>query len=134
MSTYIFSPALAAALILAVGMGFWRFACTELYPMMVADGALTLSSGSFVATANYLGYLLGALLVTSSSAKMAPMLCRVAMLGTALCLGAMAMDAGLWFVICVRLLAGVISAVAMAASSAWLMQITAAQSAGHTAS
>lgn len=123
MSTYTLPPSLAAALILAVGMGFGRFAFTGLYPMMVADGALTLSAGSFVASANYLGYLLGALLVRSSSAKLAPMLCRISMLGTVICLAAMAIDASLWLAISVRLLAGVISAVAMVAASAWLLRI-----------
>ena len=52
---------LAGLLSLAVAMGVGRFAFTPLLPMMLADGVVTLSQGSWLATANYIGYLLGAL-------------------------------------------------------------------------
>ncbi|HEX6703860.1 MAG TPA: YbfB/YjiJ family MFS transporter [Albitalea sp.] len=45
---------------LAAAMGIGRFAFTPLLPLMQADG-LTLSQGAWLAGANYLGYLLGAL-------------------------------------------------------------------------
>ena len=47
---------------LAAAMGIGRFAFTPLLPMMLHDGSLTLAAGSWLATANYIGYLLGALL------------------------------------------------------------------------
>lgn len=53
--------ALAGMLALAVAMGVGRFAFTPLLPMMLHDGVLTLAEGSWLATANYVGYLLGAL-------------------------------------------------------------------------
>ena len=53
--------ALAGMLALAVAMGVGRFAFTPLLPMMLHDGVLTLTEGSWLATANYIGYLLGAL-------------------------------------------------------------------------
>ncbi|QPN29610.1 YbfB/YjiJ family MFS transporter [Diaphorobacter sp. JS3051] len=53
--------ALAGMLALAVAMGVGRFAFTPLLPMMLHDGVLTLTEGSWLATANYVGYLLGAL-------------------------------------------------------------------------
>ena len=53
--------ALAGMLALAVAMGVGRFAFTPLLPMMLHDGVLTLAAGSWLATANYIGYLLGAL-------------------------------------------------------------------------
>ncbi|GAB1385218.1 YbfB/YjiJ family MFS transporter [Melaminivora sp.] len=53
--------ALAGLLALAVAMGVGRFAFTPLLPMMLADGLVTLAGGSWLATANYIGYLLGAL-------------------------------------------------------------------------
>ena len=47
------NPALAAA------MGRGQFAFTPLLPMMLSDGVITLVDGSWLATANYVGYLLG---------------------------------------------------------------------------
>ena len=47
---------------LAVAMGIGRFAFTPLLPMMLADGVVTLSEASWLASMNYLGYLVGALL------------------------------------------------------------------------
>lgn len=45
---------------LAVAMGIGRFAFTPLLPMMLHDGTLDLPAASWLATANYLGYWLGA--------------------------------------------------------------------------
>lgn len=53
--------ALAGMVALAVAMGIGRFAFTPLLPMMLHDGVLTLAQGSWLATANYVGYLVGAL-------------------------------------------------------------------------
>lgn len=53
--------ALAGMASLAAAMGIGRFAFTPLLPMMLHDGVVTLAGGSWLATANYLGYLLGAL-------------------------------------------------------------------------
>ena len=53
--------ALAGLLALAVAMGIGRFAFTPLLPMMLHDGVVDLSGASWLATANYLGYWLGAL-------------------------------------------------------------------------
>ena len=53
--------ALAGLLSLAVAMGVGRFAFTPLLPMMLHDGVVTLTGGSWLATANYVGYLVGAL-------------------------------------------------------------------------
>src|SRR6185369_15157813 len=46
---------------LAAAMGIGRFAFTPLLPLMQASDGLTLAHGSWLASANYLGYLLGAL-------------------------------------------------------------------------
>lgn len=56
-----FAVALAGLLSLAVAMGVGRFAFTPLLPMMLHDGVVTLAEGSWLATANYIGYLVGAL-------------------------------------------------------------------------
>ena len=56
--------ALAGAVSLAVAMGIGRFAFTPLLPMMLHDGVIDLHGASWLASANYLGYLAGALLCT----------------------------------------------------------------------
>ena len=56
--------ALAGAVALAVAMGIGRFAFTPLLPMMLHDGVIDLPTASWLASANYLGYLAGALLCT----------------------------------------------------------------------
>jgi MFS family permease len=56
--------AITCALALATAMGIGRFAFTPLLPMMLADGVVDLRGASFLASANYFGYLVGALLCT----------------------------------------------------------------------
>lgn len=56
--------ALAGLVSLAVAMGIGRFAFTPLLPMMLNDGVVDLPSASWLASANYFGYMLGALLCT----------------------------------------------------------------------
>ncbi len=53
--------ALAALLSLAVAMGIGRFAFTPLLPMMLHDGVIALPAASWLATANYFGYWIGAI-------------------------------------------------------------------------
>jgi MFS family permease len=53
--------ALAGLASLAVAMGIGRFAFTPLLPMMQADSGVSLAAGGWLAAANYLGYLCGAL-------------------------------------------------------------------------
>jgi MFS family permease len=113
--------ALAAAAMLALGMGFGRFAYTGLYPLMVRDGLLDIHGGSLAAAANYAGYLLGALLVIRTPNRLAPRLCRLALVGSVLCLAGMALDGGLWLTVSLRTLAGVFSAIGLVAASGWLL-------------
>src|SRR5256886_17026024 len=52
---------LAGLAALAVAVGSGRFAFTPMRPMMQADSGLSLIAGGWLASANYLGYLFGAL-------------------------------------------------------------------------
>ncbi|WP_253251978.1 YbfB/YjiJ family MFS transporter [Janthinobacterium sp. GW458P] len=113
--------AIAAAAILAIGMGFGRFAFTAIYPHMVAEGVLSLRDGSLAASANYAGYLLGAILAMRARASGAHGLCLWSVAGTALCLGVLAMPMPVWLFVAVRGAAGVFSALAMVAASLWLL-------------
>jgi len=56
---------LSGFIALAVAMGIGRFAFTPMLPMMQSDAGLGLSEGGWLASANYLGYLLGALMAAS---------------------------------------------------------------------
>src|SRR5690606_20672160 len=60
--------ALRGLVALAVAMGIGRFAFTPQLPVMQADLGLPLSVGGWLAGANYLGYLVGAVLAGRSGA------------------------------------------------------------------
>ncbi|MGG2395553.1 YbfB/YjiJ family MFS transporter [Pseudomonas sp. SH1-B] len=57
-----FNALLAAALALVAVHALGRFAFTPLLPLLLDDGLFSLAQGAQLATWNYLGYLLGALL------------------------------------------------------------------------
>ncbi|MBW3509121.1 YbfB/YjiJ family MFS transporter [Janthinobacterium sp. NKUCC06_STL] len=102
-------------------MGFGRFAFTAIYPHMVGEGVLSLRDGSLAASANYAGYLLGAILAMRARAHNAHRLCLWSVAGTALCLGVLALTMPVWLIVTVRGVAGVFSALAMVAASLWLL-------------
>lgn len=53
--------ALTGLISLAVAVGLGRFAFTPVLPMMLGDGLIDLPQASYLASSNYLGYLMGAL-------------------------------------------------------------------------
>jgi len=108
---------LAGLLALAVAMGIGRFAFTPVLPMMQADLGLSLAQGSWLASANYLGYLLGALLVTHLSWQPAALLRRGLWL-VVLMTAAMGLDNHWLGWLAWRLLAGVASAWVLIGTSA----------------
>ncbi|MDH2272638.1 YbfB/YjiJ family MFS transporter [Moraxella porci] len=112
---------LEAALMLAVVMGFGRFAYTALYPYMVNEQILDIEQGSWAAAANYLGYLIGAIWAIRIKLNQAHQWALVALLGTAITLGALYLTDSGMLIIGIRLLAGVFSAVGIVATSMWLL-------------
>ncbi|MBC7547224.1 MAG: YbfB/YjiJ family MFS transporter, partial [Polaromonas sp.] len=122
--------ALAGAISLAVAMGIGRFAFTPILPMMLADGVVDLPQASLLASANYLGYMLGALLCTvqpwvwsrwsALPAFRFVSLIRAGLVTTAVLTLAMALNwPGVWPVL--RFAAGVTSAVVFVFTSGWCM-------------
>jgi MFS family permease len=109
---------LAAMLSLAVAMGIGRFAFTPLFPLMVRDGLLDSHAGAMLAAANYLGYLVGALV--SSRLRIKPaLLLALGLAGTVVITAAVGWTtSGFWWAV-LRFLAGVMSAWTLVATSAW---------------
>ncbi len=126
--------ALTGLVALAVAMGLGRFAFTPILPMMLADGVVDLPQASWLASANYLGYLLGAVACTLQPwlwsrlprppAIRYAVLVRGGLLATGVLTLAMALPApALWPTL--RFAAGLASAVVFVFSSSWCMsQIT----------
>lgn len=114
--------AVDAALVMAIGMGFGRFAFTAIYPHMIDEGLISLAEGGWAASVNYAGYLLGALLGMRARAGSAHRLCLWAMLGTAFCLAILSVVQAAPLLILLRGIAGVFSALAMIAASLWLLE------------
>ena len=122
--------ALAGAVSLAVAMGLGRFAFTPLLPMMLHDGVLDLHTASWLASANYLGYLAGALLCTfqpwiwarvpALPAINAPLMVRGGLVATGLLTLGMAVPwSASWPLL--RFAAGVASAVVFVYTSGWCL-------------
>jgi MFS family permease len=110
------AAAAAGLAALAVGMGIGRFAFTPVLPLMQADGLLTLASGAWLASANYAGYLAGALTASFISSAAA---IRIGLLATAALTLAMAVQNGIVSWALLRALAGVASAWVLIHVSAW---------------
>ena len=113
---------LAGAAILAVGMGFGRFAFTGMYPLMVKEAVMSVSTGSLAASANYAGYLVGALAMSGVNERHAARLSRGALVGTVASLAVLAIHPTVTLLIGTRFLAGLVSAVSLVAASVWLLQ------------
>src|SRR5437016_11906418 len=111
--------ALAGLAALAVAMGIGRFAFTPLLPMMQADSGLSLIAGGWLASANYLGYLFGAL--SAGFFRGSGRVIRLGLLviaGTKLAMGITHQTAGL---AALRLAAGMASAWVVVHGSAWCL-------------
>jgi MFS family permease len=112
--------AIAGAMSLALAMGIGRFAFTPLLPMMLHDGTVTLDQGGALATANYMGYLAGAVLCWFIHPDPARIV-RAALAFTVVLTLAMAMPSGMPAWLAWRAGAGVCSAMVMVYSTAWCM-------------
>jgi len=105
---------------LATAMGIGRFAFTPLLPMMLHDGVVSLVGASWLASANYMGYLLGALFCTFLPLPRPTMVIRVGLVSTiVLTLGMAAPYESLWPFL--RFLAGIASAFVFVYTSGWCL-------------
>ncbi len=113
---------LAAALVLMIAMSFGRFAFTGLYPAMVSQGQITVEGGSYAASANYAGYLAGALLTAFWTGIPGRRQCGWSAAMTVITLALLGVPLPEWLVVVLRGLAGVFSAFGLVGASHWLIQ------------
>jgi predicted MFS family arabinose efflux permease len=109
-------------LALASAMGIGRFSLTPILPLMQQDAGLTLTVGGWLATANYIGYLAGALMCIAFAPRPACAI-RWGLAGVGLTTLLMGFSDAppLWLVL--RTLAGVASAFVLVGTSAWAIPI-----------
>jgi len=106
---------------MAAGIGIGRFVYTPILPPMVEALSLTKAEAGLIASANFVGYLAGALL----AALRLPGSRRAWLIGAlvlnTICLAAMAATSALAFFLVLRLLAGIASAFCLIFSSALVL-------------
>lgn len=113
-----FAISFAGMSALAVAMGIGRFAFTPILPLMLEEGRLSLGSGGMLASANYIGYLVGALGATVISIKPERAI-PLGMLLIGCATVAMALDMPLPVWLLLRCIAGIASAWVLISVSAW---------------
>jgi MFS family permease len=104
---------------LAVAMGVGRFAFTPLLPLMQEDAGLSLADGGYLAAANYLGYLAGALWAARPARSARAI--HASLLAIAAATAAMGVAQTLPGWLLLRFAAGVASAWALVHISAWAL-------------
>ena len=128
LSQHPWLVAIAGMVAMASAMGIGRFAFTPLLPMMLHDGRITLTQGSWLAMSNYIGYFVGSIVcmalpwvVKGWAQRLHPArMVRWGLLVTMALTAAMAVDwpAG-WATL--RFLSGVASAVVFLNITLWCM-------------
>ena len=113
--------ALSGMLALATAMGIGRFAFAPLLPMMLHDGIVDLNAGGWLATANYVGYFVGALVCMVLRGNPVHFI-RVGLISTALLTLGMGVSKTLWLLLLLRGLGGVASALVLVFASGWCLQ------------
>src|SRR3954470_14407304 len=118
------AAAMAGLGALAVAMGVGRFAFTPLLPLMQEDAGISLAQGGYLASANYVGYLAGAL--WAARPARARVAIPAALLAIVFATFAMGFTHGMAAWAPLRFLAGVASAWALVHVSSWCLERLAA--------
>jgi len=101
-------------------MGIGRFAFTPILPMMQQDAGLSVAEGGWLASANYTGYLLGALWATAMRVRPVTAI-RGGLVGIGLVTLGMGLTHGFAVWVILRGLAGIASAWVLIHVSAWCL-------------
>ncbi|AYH49032.1 MFS transporter [Dickeya fangzhongdai] len=119
--------ALFGMTILTLGMGIGRFLFTALLPVMIGENRFTFSQLSYIASANYAGYLFGSLLFSFSRlgrTSHPALMLFIGAAATGVLIFAMAPDLPVMLAVVIRFLAGIASAAAMIFGSMLVLQHT----------
>jgi MFS family permease len=116
-----FAIAIAGMLALAVAMGIGRFAFTPILPMMIEDAGLSIADGGLLASANYIGYLLGAVVAVAIRVRPETAI-RLGLIAIGATTLAMGLHLPLTFWLLMRGLAGIASAWVLISVSAWSLE------------
>ncbi len=115
--------AVGGCLAMAAIMGIGRFAYTPLLPFMLQEGVLNEVDAGFVASSNYLGYLIGALMAARAPLPGGPYkVFMVALIASTVVTLLMAFNFGLYWYVIIRFLAGLASAYAFVLVANIVMQ------------
>jgi MFS family permease len=106
---------------LAVAIGIGRFAFTPILPMMQDDAGVSVAAGGWLAAANYVGYLLGAISMVWLPIRAATAI-RVGLLTIVAVTLGMGVVAGFASWVVLRAVAGVASAWVLINASAWCLE------------
>jgi len=106
---------------LAVPMGVGRFAFTPILPMMQVDAGLSIAAGAWLASANYLGTLIGALAATAVRVPIQPAV-RGGLVTIGLATLAMGLERRVPAWIAPRLIAGIATGWVLPFASAWALE------------
>ncbi|PYM86666.1 MAG: MFS transporter [Candidatus Rokuibacteriota bacterium] len=112
--------ALAGLAALAIAMGIGRFAFTPILPMMQQDAGLSVADGGWLASANYFGYLLGAMSAMAFRPRPA-LAIRTALVVIGIGTLGMGLERRFAAWVVLRVLAGVGSAWVLVFASAWCL-------------
>ncbi|MEM9098567.1 MAG: YbfB/YjiJ family MFS transporter [Pseudomonadota bacterium] len=124
--------AIGGLIALAAAMGLGRFLYTPLLPLMAADAGLTPQQAGWIASANFAGYLLGALLAALPGLSSRAWIGMIAALAASgFTTGLMALDGPVWLWLLLRFAGGLASAFVLVFASALVVRRL--QSTGHDA-
>ncbi len=116
------SLSIGGLLAMAAGIGIGRFVYTPILPPMVEALGLSKSQAGLIASANFVGYLAGALLATLRLPGSRRAWLLAALVANAAGLAAMGLVTSLPSFLVLRLLAGIFSAFALVHASALVLQ------------
>ena len=122
--------AIGGLLAMAAGVGVGRFVYTPILPPMVEALSLSKSQAGLIASANFVGYLAGALLAAMrlAGSRRAWLLGSLAV--NTSCLAAMGLTTAMPAFLALRLMAGIVSAFILVLSSALVLERLAASGRG----
>ena len=117
---------------LAAAMGIGRFSFTPMLPLMQQDAGLTLAQGGWLASANYLGYLVGALIcINAAPTPVRAIRWGLASIGVFTLAMGLTHSFALWAAL--RFAAGAASAFVLVGVSAWALPLLGRLNRAHRA-